>query len=193
MAQIKKVNIKGVEYDIAGSGSSTTDTAYVENKTLYIEEGTTTGDVKSTQIIEDQGKLEIATYDSQGNVINSNDSPNTLIQRRLDKPSAEFDSSTNPTGLTAWWNTNFPKMYRGQIVSIKSVYLGKRYYFVVNEKDDTTVTFTPLSPILRSGEGLIADVVMGVDYTITVHLINAYTNQLSEERLNFSFSGMRLY
>lgn len=44
MAQIKKVNIKGVEYDIAGSGSSTTDTAYVENKTLYIEEGTTTGD-----------------------------------------------------------------------------------------------------------------------------------------------------
>lgn len=43
MAQIKKINIKGVEYDLAGSGSSTTDTAYVDNKTLYIEEGTTAG------------------------------------------------------------------------------------------------------------------------------------------------------
>ena len=41
MAQIKKINIKGVEYDLAGSGNSTTDTAYVDNKTLYIEEGTT--------------------------------------------------------------------------------------------------------------------------------------------------------
>lgn len=43
MAQIKKINIKGVEYDLAGSGNITADTAYVDNKTLYIEEGTTAG------------------------------------------------------------------------------------------------------------------------------------------------------
>jgi hypothetical protein len=63
MAQIKKINIKGVEYDIAGSGRGTTDTAYVDNKTLYIEDGTITGggDIKyitlSAPATETQGRM----------------------------------------------------------------------------------------------------------------------------------------
>ena len=52
MAQIKKINIKGVEYDLAGSGRGTTDTAYVDNKTLYIEEGTTAGGGSNDLVIE---------------------------------------------------------------------------------------------------------------------------------------------
>lgn len=47
--------------------------------------------VKSSQIIEDQGKLEIATYDAHNRIIDLNETPNQFLQRRLDKPSRVFD------------------------------------------------------------------------------------------------------
>lgn len=43
--------------------------------------------VKSAQIIEDQGELEIATYDAHNRIIDINDTPNQFLQRNLNKPS----------------------------------------------------------------------------------------------------------
>ena len=70
MAQIKKINIKGVEYDLAGSGSSTTDTAYVDNKTLYIEEGTTTGGGENKTLVAKWGVSAIEIADMIANNYN---------------------------------------------------------------------------------------------------------------------------
>lgn len=62
--------------------------------------------VKSTQIIEDQGKLELATYDNGNNIVDLNDTPNQFLQRRLDKPS-------------------FVKLDMRDIVPINKVYIGQ--------------------------------------------------------------------
>lgn len=42
--------------------------------------------VKTAQIIEDQGKLEIATYDAINRIVDLNDTPNQFLQRNLNKP-----------------------------------------------------------------------------------------------------------
>lgn len=45
----------------------------------------------SSQIIEDQGKLELVTYNQEGLPIDTNDSPNIYLQRRLDKPNKKWE------------------------------------------------------------------------------------------------------
>ena len=64
-------------------------------------------------IIEDQGKLELM-LEHDGNVLAINDTPNQFLQRRLDKPSAEWNSETSESDLHTWLFGQ--ELYVGQIV-----------------------------------------------------------------------------
>lgn len=52
-------------------------------------------------IIEDQGKLELL-LEHDSHVLAVNDTPNQFLQRRLDKPSAEWFSETSPEDFETW-------------------------------------------------------------------------------------------
>lgn len=57
--------------------------------------------VKSAQIIEDQGKLELATYDNDNNIVDYNDSPNIYLQRNL-RSSSSYYSYDEGVPLTTY-------------------------------------------------------------------------------------------
>ena len=71
-------------------------------------------------IIEDQGKLELM-LEHDGNVLAINDTPNQFLQRRLDKPSAEWDGDTSPTDLQTWLEEKLSTMHVGQVVSFRDI------------------------------------------------------------------------
>lgn len=78
-------------------------------------------------IIEDEGKLELM-LEHDGEVLAVNDTPNQFLQRRLDKPSAEWDSETSEIDLSTWFNAQ--EINQWQYINIQIS--GTSYMCIIN-------------------------------------------------------------
>ena len=83
------------------------------------------GDIKNIEITENNGKLTLEGLDSYGNTISYNETPNTYLQRRLDRASKIFDWSDtgpeDPGDLAYDLEYELDSYYVGQIVSFEDI------------------------------------------------------------------------
>ena len=139
----------------------------------------------AVSIIEDQGKLELM-LEHDGNVLEVNDTPNQFLQRRLDKPSAEWNNETSPEDFATWWNEVKNTLYKGQIVFLN--YGDGQGYYLYNGNYNSEPSFTPLNvqinSVLFEEQSLIY--LLNVGYEINVHSIYVGTGVLGNTQLSFN-------
>lgn len=111
----------------------------------------------STQIIEDRGELEIATYNDGGQIIDINNSPNIYLQRRLTTtPEVQLDSQS----VKQWLDENYDMIKVGTIVRIYDpneeyfaslINNGGEYFIIVDKQNSSTAKtyyLKPLTPVI---------------------------------------------
>ena len=103
-----------------GNGKYVFDHVSGQIVTSYLYEELVRATPTDVSIIEDQGKLELM-LEHDGNVLAINDTPNQFLQRRLDKPSAEWDGDTSPTDLQTWLEEKLSTMHVGQVVAFRDI------------------------------------------------------------------------
>ena len=106
---------------------------------------------KSAQIIMDQGKLELATYDSNNNVVDINDSPNRYIQRKLNYSSSNYNYDEGfslVNYLSQILASNPAPCFALLIMNDEEGHTGESSYFygIIGEYlTNTSITFIPIT------------------------------------------------
>lgn len=101
-------------------------------------------------IIEDEGKLELM-LEHDGNVLSVNDTPNQFLQRRLDKPSVEWNRSTSSEDFGTWLQEQLPNMYVGQYVYLRDAEIDEDMFFILVSKNATRFTLKPIFNVNYGG------------------------------------------
>lgn len=160
---------------------------------LYKELGADEELVKSiptdVSIIEDQGKLELM-LEHDGNVLAVNDTPNQFLQRRLDKPSAEWNDTTSSEDFGSWYLSNKPQS-NGTIFYFE--HGSARKYYCIYTGYDTYICFAPSRTVTGTVDGFVYSVRISTSNN-TISLDCLKSSQVVTETLSFNdISLARVY